>query len=272
MRKISLILSAVSIFLLLALSSVSEIPQTHSDKLNNFFMESGIDSSNSIFDKGYRENRSERYIRNSFEKDAEWVREKEKEIDLQGNLYDVNRYTTEDSDGVYLENAWRLYNRTYENAREQGWLDLKKAKQDGFNNTYSVDHYVNTDYYRDDQTLNPSKPEFLMFRKNSTGSNILVGVMYMLNDVETEGKQVGGPLTKWHYHTFEEQKCYYSGYSISLTDNCPDQYYSNKSPEMLHVWFVEHPEGVFATDMAVSLREVDSGNDKMNQSEFYELY
>jgi hypothetical protein len=111
-----------------------------------------------------------------------------------------------------------------------------------------------------------------MYGRKKDGPDKLWGVMYMINSVEKEGQQVAGPLTKWHYHTYSDKTCYYNGYPIGGRDleNCPDKYKSYSSPEMVHVWFIDHPEGVFATEMSVGRQAAKSSNDKMTKSEFYE--
>lgn len=224
--------------------------------------------SSAKFSSNYTDNNSKRYIRNFFKQNITWLEEKNKNINYSRNIYEITRFKGEIPSKKHIEDAWNLYRSTYESAKNNSWFDYHEAKEDEFNNTYSVDHYVNLDYYRDEATLKPERPEFLIFRNNSEGEKVLAGVMYMLNDVNEEGRQIGGPITKWHYHTYPDSNCYYNGFAASTEDVCPDSYYSKKSPEMLHVWFIDHPGGTFATNMYVPDKALNSGAEMMNKSEF----
>lgn len=225
-------------------------------------------TSSGLFDASYNETASERKIAGYINTSGEWKDEDEVNLSYTGMIYEIDRFRDAGVKDVHVENAWTLYNRTYEAAERKGWFNYSKAKEDGFDNPDSPDHYVNVDYFRDNETLNPEKPEFLMFRNNSNGTQVLVGVMFMQNDVDEHGRQIGGSITKWHYHAYDQYDCYYNGYAYSRTADCPESYYSNVSPEMLHVWFVEHKEGIFATNMYVPAEEVNDGPKKLNKSEF----
>lgn len=225
-------------------------------------------SSSGIFDARYNRTASEREIKSYLNGTGEWRDEDKVNLSYTGMIYEIDRFRNAGVKNVHVENAWTLYNRTYEAAEKEGWFNYSKAKKDGFDNPDSPDHYVNVDYFRDNETLNPERPEFLMFRNNSNGTKVLVGVMYMQNDVDAEGRQVGGSITQWHYHAYDQYDCYYNGYAYSRTPDCPDSYYSNVSPEMIHVWFVEHAEGIFATNMYIPKENVNAGPSKLDKSEF----
>lgn len=278
MRKYLLAGLMASILLLVAVVGLNNYNlENTSDKTPNISNESSITTnvnqtsqrtSSGLFDASYNETASERKIAGYFNRSGEWQEEDEANLSSTGMIYEIDRFRDAGVKNVHVENAWTLYNRTYEAAERKEWFNYSKAKKDEFNNPDSVDHYVNVDYFRDNETLNPEKPEFLMFRNNSNGTKVLVGVMFMQNDVDAHGRQIGGSITKWHYHVYEQYNCYYNGYTPSRTADCPDSYYSNVSPEMIHVWFVDHVEGVFATNMYVPKEEVDKGPQKMNKSEF----
>jgi len=213
-------------------------------------------------------NKSERYIQNFFAKNKTWKVENESNINYNRSIYEVTRFNQEKTTRKQLERAWKLYNNTFNSAKENNWFNYDKAKDDEFNNTFSVDHYVNLKNYRDEESLNPDKPEFLIFMNNTDNEKVLAGVMYMKSGVDKEGRQVGGPLTLWHYHTYPREKCYYNGFAASRTPSCPENYYSDRSPEMIHVWFVDHPGKTFGTNMYVPKESLDKGPQKMNKSEF----
>ena len=106
----------------------------------------------------------------------------------------------------------------------------------------------------------------------------------------TEGEQIGGPLTVWHYHPvrtegrthnvpFYIRELVNRSKSINSTDeffritgvefkNIED-YIENRrrTSEMIHVWFVEHPEGPFGTSMSVPVENLEKP-EKMSKEEF----
>lgn len=69
--------------------------------------------------------------------------------------------------------------------------------------------------------------------------------------LEARGPQVGGPLTLWHYHVWFRPKCLRGGLLSTGEgrNGCRDGEPSHRSPEMLHLWFLDHPMGRFATTM-----------------------
>lgn len=124
-----------------------------------------------------------------------------------------------------------------------------------------------------DESLNPEKPETLLYIDHPSKGRILAGVMYIADGVADEGSQVAGPLTAWHYHQGDKEDCKKQGVIPSNPEPdkygriCTDGVMSLRGPEMLHVWFIEHPEGPFASRMSVPLSSVDQPS-KMNKSEF----
>lgn len=146
--------------------------------------------------------------------------------------------------------AWR--ERAEQAAIKNGWLDIKKARQDGFFKMYNDNiHFANRKFLYDDELINPEKPEFLMFYETEYGP-MLMGVMFV---AETQGPQFAGPLTIWHYH-IEENICYERGIlpitQFDENGKCLEGRARDKSPEMVHVWFFDHPEGPFATRMKLT--------------------
>ena len=214
---------------------------------------------------------NQRYVKNLHPPKSEG--ELESEADIKNKrpfIYEVGRHRNENLTEKDYQAAWKLYNSTYEVARQKNWFDYIEGMRDGYRNTFSRTHYVNLEYFHKNGSLNSEKPEFLMYRTNSENKKVLTGVMYMKNSVEKAGEQIAGSLTQWHYHTFATDKCYYNGFANSVTENCPSQYWGSKSPEMIHVWFVDHPEGAFGTQMGVTQEIVNKGPEKLNKSEFIE--
>ncbi|MBC5792876.1 MAG: hypothetical protein H8Z69_02430 [Nanohaloarchaea archaeon] len=166
--------------------------------------------------------------------------------ELDSGIYLVTKHRKGEVTSKQLDNAWRLYNNTYSAIVSKGWTKFTKAKQDGFINWRNSIHYVNKDFILDNKTLDPERPESLIYF-NQSGEMKLGGAMYLENDINKTGKQVGGPLTAWHFHRYEENRCLADGkYFISRECDSSDPIIS---PEMLHVWMIKHPESQFSTSM-----------------------
>jgi hypothetical protein len=61
----------------------------------------------------------------------------------------------------------------------------------------------------------------------------------------------------WHYHEYEPTLCVASsGFPLTVADGdrCTQGKPADRSPEMLHVWFV-HPEGRFGTEIVLPTAE-----------------
>jgi len=141
-------------------------------------------------------------------------------------------------------------------AVQNGWYDFEVAARSGYQLMFSDDaHYVNEEYVFDDVVLDPTRPEFLMYYRTSRGMS-LVGFMFYVADPSHRGEQLGGPLTTWHFHVWSRPQCLLSGLLAvdvpNLAGECARGEPSVRSPEMLHVWLVDHPEGPFATRMRIA--------------------
>lgn len=205
-------------------------------------------------------------------------------------VHEVTRYPYLRPTEEQLDRAWRLYNESYGAALERGWFDYENAKEDGYRPVMGQ-HHVKMKYRFDDESLNPYRPETLVYYKSEDGEGrILAGFMYETSGPDVEGEQVGGPLTVWHYHPVEmmfggpdEIEATMDDYVDSRDDvesadeydeiypgyeNAEEMYYDGeKSVEMIHVWFVKHPEGPFGTTMTVP-REKVRPSEKMTEEEF----
>lgn len=169
------------------------------------------------------------------------------------------------------QEAWAedFLHRSYLSAVEHGWFDYDKGAEDGFvpykPNARNGNHFVNVEYSLDDRILDPERPEYLMYYKTADGGMQLVGFMYFVRELEEKGPQPGGPLTVWHYHQFAIPGCLYNMQMFSAKEG-PDGYYcedgdlvGHESPEMLHIWFVDHPEGDYATSMTLPPGVLEGG-------------
>src|SRR5262249_31186813 len=144
----------------------------------------------------------------------------------------------------------KLVERSYESATRKRWFDFDKAAADGFVLS-SKSHYVNEEYVFDDAILDPERPEFLMFYDTPEGKKF-TGYMFLINNTLARGPQIGGPLTLWHYHIFSDDLCFEGGLIIVAqpeNGKCARGAPQRRSPEMLHVWLIDHPDGPFSPQM-----------------------
>lgn len=268
-------LISVGIMVTILIDDQESVSTTESQLSNNGEMthepEDNKVSSVKKADESVESDNDQRYVRNLRAPESDWKLESEADIKYKRPyIYEVDKHRDEKPTERDYEAAWELYNSTYEAARQKNWFDYGEGIENGYKNTYSRTHYVNLEIFHNNGSLNPERPEFLMYRTNGENKKVLTGVMYMKNSVDKAGEQIAGSLTQWHYHTFSREKCYYNGFSISVTDNCPNRYWGSKSPEMIHVWFVDHPEGAFGTQMGVTQEIVNKGPEKLNKSDFIE--
>jgi hypothetical protein len=156
------------------------------------------------------------------------------------------------------EAARELIRASERAARENGWFDYRKGLADGFTlMPNDRRHYHNEEYLFDDRILDPEHPEFLMYYTTPQGKK-LMGLMFYARRAEERGPQVAGPLSVWHYHIWSRLNCLRDGIMLmgapAKSDKCPQGATpTHRSPEMMHVWLVDHPQGRFATSMWLGL-------------------
>lgn len=176
---------------------------------------------------------------------------------VESSQYHPNCKPTEEQERWAKE----FVERSYLSAVEHGWFDFDQGTADGFipykPNVRNDAHFVNVGFSLDDDILDPDRPEYLMYEETDEGMQ-LVGFMYFVRELGEQGPQPGGPLTVWHYHQFDIPGCMDKMQMFSAKEG-PDGYFcergervGNESPEMLHVWFVNHPEGPYATSMRLA--------------------
>lgn len=138
-------------------------------------------------------------------------------------------------------------------AEEKGWFDFQRGLEDDFRLLVNDRrHYYNEEFIFDDAILDCERPEFLMYYGTPLGKQ-LVGMMFYVAEPLARGPQLGGPLTVWHFHVWNRPTCMLRGL-LGVGDpqegsSCERGVSTHRSPEMLHVWFLDHPEGPFATGM-----------------------
>jgi hypothetical protein len=103
------------------------------------------------------------------------------------------------------------------------------------------------------QGLNPQDPSSLVYAINVNGHPpILLGAMYLMPD-GVSGPQVGGGLTRWHSHleVCKGDQIIIAGFNFSLGGSCnPSTWHDQYTTQMLHVWVVTYPGGVFSDDLS----------------------
>jgi hypothetical protein len=103
--------------------------------------------------------------------------------------------------------------------------------------------------------LSPQDPSSLVYAINVPDhAPILLGAMYILGD-QQNGPQIGGGLTRWHSHlvTCVNGHQTIAGFGIQLRDGCDPATWRDKyTAQMLHVWVVPYPGGVFSDDLSAA--------------------
>jgi hypothetical protein len=108
----------------------------------------------------------------------------------------------------------------------------------------------------DGRTLDPTRPESLVYAFPKQGTPILLGAMF-LAEAGHPGPQVGGCLTQWHDHTnlcLADRGKGMVGV-VDAQGNCPAGSHNQVTAEMLHVWDLPLAGGPFAEATPVQLRD-----------------
>jgi hypothetical protein len=143
----------------------------------------------------------------------------------------------------------------YQAALDHGWYDFKTGLADGYQLMFEDRrHYENREFMLDDRVLDPNRPEFLMYYGTPKGKR-LSGFMFYVDKPAARGPQPGGNLTVWHYHVWKRTMCLLEGLiSVGIGDEdgaCKMGTPTHRSPEMLHVWLIDHPGGAYTTSMMI---------------------
>jgi hypothetical protein len=158
-----------------------------------------------------------------------------------------------------LEAANSLFTET--RAAVARYAELKNALAAGYlpmePTNLEIVHYVNPGYMVDADILDPNHVQSLIYYNGKTGTR-LIGAMYIMPRRGMDGPQVGGPLTVWHQHSnicFDDTTgiavaFVHSGEDFnSKAGSCPRGSTNKTTPQMLHVWLIDNPEGPFASTM-----------------------
>jgi hypothetical protein len=216
----------------------------------------------------WEESGEARYIRRFLIPDpGEWERTSVEPTKTEGErmeIWEVSQYPPgAQPTAEQQEAADQLVERCERAVQEHGWEDFETAQADGFTLPKNERrHYYNEENVFDDRVLDPDHPEFLMYYDTPRGKR-LVGFMFYVAAPMDRGPQIGGPLTMWHYHLFSTEVCPLglarqrdpSGKGLLPAADgdevCARGTLMHRSPEMLHVWLIDHPTGSFGTQMFI---------------------
>ena len=148
-----------------------------------------------------------------------------------------------------------FYYRSLQAALKNNWFDFEHTmantgfQEDRVNRT----HYPNLEYMFDGVILDPERPEWLVYHDTPQGK-MLMALMFFTNELEEIGPTPGGPLALWHYHPYQKIRCAIKGLwtvgNANDAGGCEEGEPVVRTPEMLHVWFIEHPLGRY-TEMKI---------------------
>ena len=173
-------------------------------------------------------------------------------------MYEATEFPDRDATPEERARAKKLVRDSFLAARRHGWFDFKNAEVQGYEQMFNdPTHYMNRAYIRDDRVVDPDRPEFLMYYPNPENEDemLLVGFMFRVRMPLDRGPQTAGPLTLWHYHVWKREVDYcVDEFYLPVgmkdeQDGCSEGKPAWWSPEMLHVWFTDHPRGPFSSIM-----------------------
>ncbi|WP_254863994.1 hypothetical protein [Halovivax gelatinilyticus] len=114
-------------------------------------------------------------------------------------------------------------------------------------------HWINPDYVGDDSILDPDRPESILVDNHSWRA---IGVMFVATidgepveppSLYGEGEPDENRCSPWHYHAgLPGRKAWWYYENVHDGDGLPSSRLPCRTPCMMHVWTVEHPDGVHA--------------------------
>lgn len=168
------------------------------------------------------------------------------------------------------EQRWAedFHRRSLDAALRNGWFDIDKALAQGFQyDRVNRTHYPNQEYLFDDVIMDPERPEWLIYNDSPDGK-VLVGFMFFTRELNEVGPTPGGTLAQWHFHPYDTPRCAVRGlWTVSKPDAngaCAEGIPVMRTPEMFHVWFMDHPLGRF-THMNLVPEYWDEGRFELGQ-------
>lgn len=149
------------------------------------------------------------------------------------------------------------------------WSDAAVAERAGFHSIgdgfTGTEHLVNQKFLADSITLDPDRPESLVY-DTSGGGRRLVAAMYMLapGTPLADVPDVGGALVQWHIH---DNLCFSpTGYVQGITDAsgaCPAGQIKPTPTPMVHVWITKNACGPFAALEGIGAGTIAPGQTRL---------
>lgn len=143
------------------------------------------------------------------------------------------------------------------------FADLNVALAAGYRATTPIRgasvHYSNPAYKDDVHVLDPTQPQTLVYANTAHGP-VLLGAMYEMPKPGEAGPDIGGSITRWHFHTgvcFSPLKPLVAGF-VSPFGTCPSGAINVVTPAMMHVWIVDIPGGPFSELSADEIAKIAS--------------
>jgi len=132
------------------------------------------------------------------------------------------------------------------------YRDLHAAQRDGYRAAQPLQglgvHFDNKAYQSDDRILDPERPEQLVYAIGG-GKAVLLGAVFQMQTAGVPGPAVGGPITRWHAHNVCVTIAPPGFGVVSPFGTCPSLTLTATTPEMMHVWTIEQPDGPYADDV-----------------------
>jgi hypothetical protein len=177
-------------------------------------------------------------------------------------IYEVTTYPEDAQPTEEQARAARdLVDRCFEAARRHRWFQFKNGLDQGYGLLFGDRrHYANRKHIYDGVILDCDRPEFLMYYDTPEGK-ALAGLMFYVDTPTARGPQFAGPLSVWHYHVWAPIQCMEREMLLVGTADedgrCEKGVPMHRSPEMIHVWFIDRARGPFATSMYLEDEEID---------------
>ena len=152
------------------------------------------------------------------------------------------------------------------------FADTAAAEAEGFRSirdgATGYEHYINWNYLDDEFTLDPDRPESLVYRVEN-GEKRLVSAMYMLSTGKTldDVPDIGGPLTQWHIHDnlcfLDDGEQKFVAGVIESGGVCNPPLVNLDPVPMIHVWITPHECGPFAALEGVGAGQIAEGQERL---------
>lgn len=199
-----------------------------------------------LFTAGGRE-----YVTSETSKVPHWKLARRAE-DQPVGMYKVTRYPHDNPTPLQHEGAEELLRLSKLVVEQNGWWNVEQKPRRYNNRQFQADrlraHYLSKNDLSTPDTLNPRRPEWLIYYPTPRGRK-LAGFMFSTLS-RSRGPQIGGPLTQWHYHQKQKnriQRCREGSLPGVRNTPCAERKPVRHTPLMLHLWFIEHASGPFGS-------------------------